>query len=233
MRRLRLTRPAVIATLAAAVVMILGLQTVSTAPLSTIDPYTAELMRGAPAFFNFSSALERKTTRSDPAIDLADHTPAGHIASSFEVTGWRKTELLFDYFSVIPSFSGLFDTREFELNVSDDKYKPYSNLAGCVFTDNYLRSSGGGREECGVMKPREDESGVLTLPFLAVSSWALVIFAIAGLYHFYGHWRVRWWLRRMRARGVAIRSPNPRSAAPSRARRSSSRSKPRSRRYAG
>jgi hypothetical protein len=229
MWRLKLARLAVNLMLAAAVETILCLQTASAAPIPAIDPRSGESVHGGPPSFTASSLLEKKTIPPDPPSDV----PSAHIAAegtlySIEATGRRGAGLFFDHFPTIASVSGLFDSKEFELNVADDKHK-YSASTTCVYPDSYLRTLGGGEDDCGVVNP--DESEVLTLPFLAILGWGLVIVTVAGLYNFCGDWRVRRSLRRVGAQGVS--AAKRRGVARGTARRSSSRSKPRSRRYAG
>jgi len=231
MWRLKLARLAVNVILAATVETILCLQTVSAAPISAIDPHSGEPVHGGPPSFTASPLLEKKTIPSDPLIDVPSvHIPAEGTLYSIEAMGWRGAKLFFDHFPTIASLSGLFDSREFELNVSDDKHK-YSASTTCVYPDSYLRTLGGGEDDCGVVNP--DESEVLTLPFLAILGWGLVIVTVAGLYNFYANRRVRRWFRRVGAQGVGVGAARQRGNARGTARRSSSRSKPRSRRYAG
>jgi hypothetical protein len=229
MRRIKLARLALNLMLAAAVKTILCLQTAGAAPLPAIDPHSGDSVHGDPPPFTASSLLEKKTIPPDPPSDV----PSVHIAAegtlySIEATGWRGAGLFFDHFSTIASVSGLFDSGEFELNVSDDKHK-YSSSTSCVYPDSYLRTLDGGQDDCGVVNP--DESEVFTLPFLAILGWGLVIVTVAGLYNLCGNWRVRRSLRRVGAQGIG--AARQRSIAPGTARRSSSRRKPRSRRYAG
>jgi len=217
--------------LAAAAATILCLQTVSAAPISAIDPHSGEPVHGGPPSFTAFSLLEKKTTPSDPPSDV----PSVHISVegtlySIEASGWRGAGLFFDHLSTIASVSGLFDSREFELNVADDKHK-YSASTTCVYPDSYLRTLGGGEDDCGVVSPGQSE--VLTLPFLAILGWGLVIVTVAGLYNFCGNWRVRRSLRRVGAQGVGAGVARQRGNARGTTRRSSSRSKQRSRRYAG
>ncbi len=203
--------------LAAAAATILCLQSVSAAPISATDPHSGESVHGGSPSFTASSLI--------PGV----HIPAAEgTLYSIEATGWRGAGLFFEHFPTIASVSGLFDSAEFELNVSDDKHK-YSASTTCVYPDSYLRTLGGGEDDCGVVNP--DESEVLTLPFLAILGWGLVIVTVAGLYNLCGNWRVRRSLRRVGAQGVG--GAKRRGVARGTARRSSSRSKQRSRRYAG
>lgn len=206
---------AVNAILAAAVGTAFCLQSVGAAPISAADPHSAEPVRGAPSF------VRDRTAQSDPVTDVPSiHIPAGGSANPSGATDWRGAKTLVNSF----------DSREFELNVSDDKY---SDAAACVYPDSYLRTLAGGQDDCGVIKPGVDESEVLTLPFLAICGWAVVILAVAGLRHFYRNWRVRRWLRRAGVQRIVLGAARPRSTARDTTRRTSSRSRPRPRRYAG
>jgi hypothetical protein len=229
MRRLKLARLAVNLMLAAVVETILCLQTAGAAPIPALDPHSGESVYGGPPSFTASSLLEKKTIPPDPPSDVASaHIAAEGTLYSIEATGRRGAGLFSDHVPTIASVSGLFDSKEFELNVADDKRK-YSASTRCVYPDSYLRTRGGGEDDCGVVNP--DESEVLTLPFLAILGWGLVIVTVTGLYNVCGNWRVRRWLRRVGAQGVS--AARQRGVARRTARRSSSRSKPRSRRYAG
>ena len=129
--------------------------------------------------------------------------------------------------------AGWFDDRELKLSAAgDDKSDMFVDPAACVYPDAYLRSLAGGRDDCGLLKPGADEYEILTLPFLALSAWVLVICAIAGLHHFYRNWRVWRWLRSMRAQGL-VPSGNWRRRLHRRHRRSSQHRRTASRRYAG
>src|ERR1700730_13582011 len=202
MWRFKLARSAVDVILAAAVETFLCLQTVSAAPISAIDPHSGESVHGDPPSFTASSFVAKKSISSDPLIDVPSaHIPAEGTLSSIAATGWRGAKLFFGHFPTIASESGLFASREFELNFADDKHK-YSVSTTCVYPDSYLRTLGGGKDECGVVYP--DESEVFTLPFLAILGWGLVIVTVAGLYNFYANRRVRRWFRRVGAQGVGV-----------------------------
>ena len=130
--------------------------------------------------------------------------------------------------------AGWFDKRELKLGaVGDDKSAMYVDPAACVYPDAYLRSLAGGRDDCSLLKPGTDESEILTLPFLALSAWVLVICGVAGLHYFYRNWRVWRWLRSMRARGLVSSGTNWRRPPQRRHRRSSRHRRTASRRYAG
>jgi hypothetical protein len=132
----------------------------------------------------------------------------------------------------VPSH-GWFDETELKLSATDDKFDVLVDPSACVYPDSFLRILAGGRDDCGFLNPGTDESEILTLPFLALSGWILVICVVAALYYFHRNWRVRRWLRRMQAQGF-VRSP-ARSLRSSghRAHRSGRRHRAGSRRYAG
>jgi hypothetical protein len=200
---------------------------VSAAPISTIDLHSAGLLRAAPQSF-------RKTDTPEPSVDAPNpNTPTYDSIDPVETTAWREAELLVHDFPQITALSGLFDSKEFELSVSDDNYKKYSKPSTCVYPDSFLRTLDGGKDDCDALKPGAGESDFPALPFLAISGWALVILTVAGLYHLYGNWRVRRWLRRVGAQGGGARAANPRGIPERMARRSTSRGKPHHRRYAG
>src|SRR5262249_10839720 len=132
--------------------------------------------------------------------------------------------------------SRLFDTREFELNLADDKHRLYPDPPNCVFPDSYLRLLSGGRDDCNTINPGEEDSEILTLPFLALLGWTLVILAVAASHRFYGYWQMRQSLGRVAPRVVAIGAADPRVMTRRRLKRSSSRGRSprhRRRRYAG
>ncbi len=118
-----------------------------------------------------------------------------------------------------------FDSREVEFSAADDNSTAFSEAGGCVYPGSYLRSLGGGPDECGALMPGDDKSAIVTLPFLAVSGWVLAICGVAGLRRAYSKWRTRRWVRHLHARGLVAARAVPRS--------SNSRVRSRSRRYAG
>ena len=127
-----------------------------------------------------------------------------------------------------------FDERELRLGAdSDGKTDMFVDPAACVYPDAYLRSLAGGRDDCGLLNPGTDESEILTLPFLALSAWVVVICAIAALHHFHRNWLVWRWLRSMRAQGLVPIATNWRRPAQRRHRQSSRHGRTASRRYAG
>jgi hypothetical protein len=128
-----------------------------------------------------------------------------------------------------------FDSREFELDVIDDKSKPSSEPDTCVYRDSYsyLRTLSGGEGECGVVEPDAFTSRIFGLPFLALTAWILAILAAAGSYYFFGGWRSRRWLRRLRAQGILPKTARRRHLHSRGTSPSSSRRRTRSRSYAG
>jgi len=120
-----------------------------------------------------------------------------------------------------------------KLSETDVKFAVFVNPTACVYPDSFLRTLAGGRDDCGLLKPGPDEAEFLTLPFLAVSGWVLVISGVAGLHYLHRNWRVRRWLRRMQAQGLAPSAASPRRSSQRRERRSSRHDRAGSRRYAG
>jgi hypothetical protein len=214
---------AVRVTLVAAVQVMLSLRTPSAAPIAVTDPHSAGPFRGAPP-------VEKPTTASDAASEQI----AAEIGEyTIEATGWREPELRAGDFPTIAPMNGLFGSRESELQISDEKNKPYSDTPVCVHPDARSRMVVGSEDECRMVKSWGIESVILSVPFLALSGWALVILIVAGLYRLYGNWRIYQWLRRARARGIKVRPPRSRVAYRGTGRRTSSRGRTRSRRYAG
>jgi hypothetical protein len=207
----KLTRSAINAVVIVALQAVPCLATADAAPVPAMDPHAAELSAQAPVVI------------ADPTIRIRTEDP---IAGG-------STGALVREIPAAPSVEGLFHLREFELSVSEEEYKRHSRAVSCIDRDNVLRRLAGGAEDCRAIKPGPDELEIFTLPFLAISGWALVVLVVAGLYRFYGHWRVWRWLRRMRAQGLMPIAPNPRGVPERRSRRSNSRGKSRSRRYAG
>lgn len=211
-----LARLAISAVVGAAMQAALCMPTVSAAPVSV--PYGL-------------SAEQRAETPSDPGDREPEASASGTPAADLVSVGYAET-LATD----LPSarwIDGLFRSREVELSITEDEYKRHSPPASCVNSESFLRRLAGGAEDCPAMKPGTDESDVFSLPFLAICGWVVIVLAIAGLHRFYGIWRVRRWLRRMRAQGFLPSGANPRRIRARGARRSTSRGKSRSRRYAG
>ncbi|MBV9199484.1 MAG: hypothetical protein JOY83_07045 [Alphaproteobacteria bacterium] len=131
------------------------------------------------------------------------------------------------------SFGGWFDGRELKLGTGDDKSDMFVDPMACVYPDAFLRSLAGGRDDCGFLRPGEGESETLTLPFLTLSAWVLVICAVATLHHFHRNWQVRRWLQRMGAQGLVASGASSRRPPHRRRRRSSRQGRAGSRGYAG
>lgn len=58
----------------------------------------------------------------------------------------------------------VFQSREFELNVLDDKYKPFSAPGSCFYPDTTLRGFGESAEDCRFIKPGEENRISLICP---------------------------------------------------------------------
>jgi len=130
--------------------------------------------------------------------------------------------------------AGWFDGRELRLSAAgDDKSEMFVDPAACVYPDAFLRLLAGGRDDCGLRKPGADETEILTLPFLALTAWVLVICGVAGLHYFHRNWRLWRWLRSLRAQGFVPSATNWRRPPQRRHRRSSRHHRTASRRYAG
>ncbi len=179
------------------------------APLAEMQP--AELLVVPP------SPLGAETTTVHPySIDPAVAAPAIDGASGGDPT------------------ASWFDKRELRLGAdSDGKTDMFVDPAACVYPDAYLRSLAGGRDDCSLLKPGTDESETFTLPFLALTVWAVLIGSIAALHHFYRNWRLWRWLRSMRAQGLVTNATSWRRPPHRRHRRSSRHRRTASRRYAG
>src|SRR5690242_5952227 len=68
-----------------------------------------------------------------------------------------------------------FDATELKLSGPvGDKSDILIDPNACVYPDSFLRQLGGGRDNCGLLRPGPDESAVLTLPFIAVLAWTMV-----------------------------------------------------------
>ena len=187
--------------------------------MQTAGPAAAPLVEAQPAEFLVAPppplGAERKTAHSY-SIDPAVVAPAIDAASGADPT------------------AGWFDDRELKLSAAgDDKSDMFVDPTACVYPDAYLRSLAGGRDDCALLKPGTDESEILTLPFLALSAWVVVICAIAALHHFHRNWRLWRWLRSKRAQGLVPSGTNWRRPPRRRRRRSSRHGRTASRRYAG
>jgi hypothetical protein len=177
-------------------------------PMQTAGPAAAPLVGAQPAEFLVAPppplGAERKTAHPY-SIDPAVVVPAIDAAPGADPT------------------AGWFDDRELKLSAAgDDKSDMFVDPTACVYPDAYLRSLAG-----------TDESEILTLPFLALSAWVVVICAIAALHHFRRNWRLWRWLRSIRAQGLVPSGTNWRRPPQRRRRRSSRHGRTASRRYAG
>jgi hypothetical protein len=206
-----LPRLVIIAVLAAALPAVLSMQ--------TAGPAAAPLAEAQPAEFLGPPPLVGAETRAGAhphSIDPAAAAGAIDAAADADPT------------------AGWFDGRELKLGATgDDKSDMFVDPAACVYPDAFLRNLAGGRDDCGLLKPGDDASEILTLPFLALSAWVLVICTIAALPNFYRNWRLWRWLRSMRAQGLVPSATNWRRPSQRRHRRSSRHRRTASRRYAG
>jgi hypothetical protein len=198
--------------IAAGMVTILAVQATKAGPISAIDPHPAGLASPAPYPPEASPAIE--------ATHAQDPTPADAVALDNE-------------FLTIASAGGWFDAEGIGLGVADDRSTIQIDPATCIYPDSYLGSLGRGQDNCRVFTPGGDNSETLSLPFLAVSAWALIIFAVASLYRVYRDWRARRWLSHLRARGLVPQTADWRRHAARSSRRPGSRSRSRRRSYVG
>jgi hypothetical protein len=204
-----LPRLVITAVLTAALPAVLSMQTAGPAAAPLVEAQAAEFLGSPP--------LAGAETRTAHPRSIDPAAAAGAIDAAAEAD---PTALWFE-------------GRELKLGAAgDDKSAMFVDPAACVYPDALLRSLAGGRDDCGLLKPGADEHEILTLPFLALSAWVLVICGVAGLHHFYRNWRVWRWLRSMRALGL-VPSGNWRRRLHRRHRRSSRHRRTASRRYAG
>jgi len=204
-----LPRLVIIAVLAAAFPAVLSMQTAGPAAAPLVEAQPAEFLGPPPL------AGEETKTAQPHSIDPAAAGGAIDAAAEADPT------------------AGWFDGRELKLGgAGDDKSGMFVDPAACVYPDAFLRLLAGGRDDCGLLKPDADEYEILTLPFLALSAWVLVICGVAGLHHFYRNWRVWRWLHSMRAQGL-VPSGNWRRRLQRRHHRSSRHRRTASRRFAG
>jgi hypothetical protein len=206
-----LSRLVIIAVLAAALPAVLPMLTAGPAAGPLVEAQRAEFLVAPPP------PLGAKRRTAHPySIDPAVVAPAIDAAPGADPT------------------AGWFDDRDLKLSAAgDDKSDMFVDPTACVYPDAYLRSLAGGRDDCTLLKPGSDESEILTLPFLALSAWILVICAIAAAHHFRRNWRLWRWLRSMRAQGLVPSGTNWRRPPQRRHRRSSRHGRIASRRYAG
>ena len=167
-----LPRLVIIWVLAAALPAVWSMQTAGPAAAPLIEAQPAEVLRPPPLAGAETRAAQPRSIDPAAAAGAVDAT-----AQADPMAGW-------------------FDKRELKLGAAgDDKSAMFVDPAACVYPDAFLRALAGGRDDCGLLKPGADEYEILTLPFLAVSAWVLVICGVAGLHHFYRNWRLRRWLR--------------------------------------
>jgi hypothetical protein len=206
-----LPRLVIIAVLAAALPAVLSMQTAGPAAAPLVDTHPAAVLVGPPS-------VAGAETRTAQPHSIEPAAAAGAVDARMEAdppAGW-------------------FDGRELRLSAAgDDKSEMFVDPAACVYPDAFLRLLAGGRDDCGLRKPGADETEILTLPFLALTAWVLVICGVAGLHYFHRNWRLWRWLRSLRAQGFVPSATNWRRPPQRRHRRSSRHHRAASRRYAG
>jgi hypothetical protein len=204
-------RLVIIAVLAAALPAVLSMQTAGPAAAPLVDTHPAEVLVGPPPV----AGAEARTAQPHSIEPAA---AAGAVDAPMEAD---------------PT-AGWFDGRELKLSAAgDDKSEMFVDPAACVYPDAFLRLLAGGRDDCGLLKSGADETEILTLPFLALTAWVLVICGVAGLHYFHRNWRLWRWLRSLRAQGFVPSATNWRRPPQRRHRRSSRHHRTASRRYAG
>jgi hypothetical protein len=206
-----LPRLVIIAVLAAALPAVLSMQTAGPAAAPLVDTHPAEVLVGPPP-------VAGAETRTAQPHSIEPAAAAGAVDAPMEAD---------------PT-AGWFDGRELKLSAAgDDKSEMFVDPAACVYPDAFLRLLAGGRDDCGLRKPGADETEILTLPFLALTAWVLVICGVAGLHYFHRNWRLWRWLRSLRAQGFVPSATNWRRPPQRRHRRSSRHHRTASRRYVG
>jgi hypothetical protein len=206
-----LPRLVIIAVLAAALPAVLSMQTAGPAAAPLVETHAAPVLIGPPP-------VARAEIRAAQPHSIDPAAAAGAVEAAMEAD---------------PTASW-FDGRELKLSAAgDDKSEMFVDPAVCVYPDAFLRLLAGGRDDCGLLKPGADDSEILTLPFLALTAWVLVICGVAGLHYFHRNWRVWRWLRSMRAQGLAPSGTSWRRSPQRPHRRSSRHHRTASRRYAG
>jgi hypothetical protein len=198
--------------IAAIAATVLSLQAPSAAPVSTIDPQSADRVAAAP----YSSQAFSGVESSPPAVESL---------KQFEIVPPREE------FLPAGSVAGWFAGGGTEFGFSGDKSALQIDPAACLYLDSYLHSARGERDDCRILTPGDD-SKILTLHYLALSAWVLVVIAAAGVYHLYRRYRVRRWLHQLRGRGLAPPVASRRVQVARRSRRLRSRGRSRSRSYA-
>jgi hypothetical protein len=206
-----LPRLVIIAVLAAALPAVLSMQTAGPAAAPLVDTHPAAVLVGPPS-------VAGAETRTAQPHSIEPAAAAGAVDARMEAdppAGW-------------------FDGRELRLSAAgDDKSEMFVDPAACVYPDAFLRLLAGGRDDCGLLKSGTDQTEILTLPFLALTAWVLVICGVAGLHYFHRNWRLWRWLRSLRAQGFVPSATNWRRPPQRRHRRSSRHHRTASRRYAG
>ena len=206
-----LPRFVIIAVLAAALPAVLSMRAAGPTAAPLVDTHPAEVLVGPPP-------VAGAETRTAQPHSIEPAAAAGAVDAPMEAD---------------PT-AGWFDGRELKLSAAgDDKSEMFVDPAACVYPDAFLRLLAGGRDDCGLRKPGTDETEILTLPFLALTAWVLVICGVAGLHYFHRNWRLWRWLRSLRAQGFVPSATNWRRPPQRRHRRSSRHHRTASRRYAG
>ena len=198
--------------IAAIAATVLSLQAPSAAPVSTIDPQSADLVAAAPYSSQAFSAVESLTPAVESLKQFEIVPPGEELLQARSVAGW---------------FAG----GGTEFGFSGDKSALQIDPAACLYLDSYLHSARGERDDCRILTPGDD-SKILTLLYLALSAWVLVVIAAAGVYHLYRRYRVRRWLHQLRGRGLAPPVASRRVQVARRSRRLRSRGRSRRRSYA-
>jgi hypothetical protein len=205
-----LPRFVIIAVLTAALPAVLSMQTAGPGAAPLVDTHPAEVFVEPPP-------VAGAETRTAQPHSIEPAAAAGAVDAPMEAD---------------PT-AGWFDGRELKLSpAGDDKSEMFVDPAACVYPDAFLRLLAGGRDDCGLRKPGTDETEILTLPFLALTAWVLVICGVAGLHYFHRNWRLWRWLRSLRAQGFVPSATNWRRPPQRRHRRSSRHHRTASRRYA-
>jgi hypothetical protein len=206
-----LPRFVIIAVLTAALPAVLSMQTAGPGAAPLVDTHPAEVLVEPPP-------VAGAETRTAQPHSIEPAAAAGAVDAPMEAD---------------PT-AGWFDGRELKLSpAGDDKSEMFVDPAACVYPDAFLRLLAGGRDDCGLRKPGTDETEILTLPFLALTAWVLVICGVAGLHYFHRNWRLWRWLRSLRAQDSVPSATNWRRPPQRRHRRSSRHHRTASRRYAG
>src|SRR5215469_13038989 len=197
--------------IAAIAATVLSLQAPSAAPVSTIDPQSADLVAAVPYSSQAFSGVESSTPAVESLKQFEIVPPGEQLLPAGPVAGW---------------FAG----GGTEFGLSGDKSALQTDPAACLYLDSYLHRARGERDDCRILTPGDD-SKILTLPYLALSAWALVVIAAAGAYHLYRRYQVRRWLHQLRGRGLAPPVASRRVQVARRSRRLRSRGRSRRRSY--